>query len=68
MFKKILKLFAIIIVLAAIAFFYFAPEYVDKSKNTILNKNTPAAKQSWYDSIPYIADLHCDALLWNRNL
>jgi membrane dipeptidase len=68
MFKKILKLFAIIIVLAAIAFFYFAPEYVDKSKNTILNKNTPAAKQSWYDSIPFIADLHCDALLWNRNL
>lgn len=68
MFKKILKLVAIIIVLAAIAFFYFAPEYVDKSKNTILNKNTPAAKQSWYDSIPFIADLHCDALLWNRNL
>ena len=66
--KKILKLVAIIIVLAAIAFFYFAPEYVDKSKNTILNKNTPAAKQSWYDSIPFIADLHCDALLWNRNL
>ena len=68
MFRKILKLLAIIIVLAAIAFFYFAPEYVDKSKNTTLNKNTPAAKQPWYDSIPFIADLHCDALLWNRNL
>ena len=40
MFKKILKLLAIVIVLAAIAFFYFAPQYVDKSRNTTLNKNT----------------------------
>jgi microsomal dipeptidase-like Zn-dependent dipeptidase len=66
MFKRILKLLAIIIVLAAIAFFYFVPQYVDKSKNTTINK-IPAVKQGWYDSIPFIADLHCDALLWNRN-
>jgi microsomal dipeptidase-like Zn-dependent dipeptidase len=65
--KKILKFIAVLIVLAAIAFFYFVPEYIDKSKNTVTAKQATIHKSSWYDSIPFIADLHCDALLWNRN-
>ncbi len=64
--KKILKIFLLVLIIAAIAFFVFAPEYLDKSKNKITLKG-PFEKNAWYDSIPFIADLHCDALLWNRN-
>jgi microsomal dipeptidase-like Zn-dependent dipeptidase len=67
MLKKILKYFILLIVLAAFAFFYFAPQYFDKTKNTVTNKPVNIPKGPWYDSIPFIADLHCDALLWNRN-
>lgn len=64
--KKIVKIILIILVPAAIAFFVFAPQYLDKSKNKTTIKG-PFAKNAWYDSIPFIADLHCDALLWDRN-
>jgi microsomal dipeptidase-like Zn-dependent dipeptidase len=67
MLKKIFQILGIIIILAAIAFFYFAPEYIDKQQNKTSGKNLVITKQPWYDSIPFIADLHCDALLWNRN-
>jgi len=60
--KKILKIFLFVFILAAIAFFVFAPKYIDKSKNKVTIKG-PFAKNAWYDSIPFIADLHCDALL-----
>ena len=67
MLKKIFKIFLIVILIAAAAFFYFAPEYIDKSKNKVTNKNLNIVKEPWYDSIPFIADLHCDVLLWHRN-
>jgi membrane dipeptidase len=35
--------------------------------NTTIHVASPTDKISWYDSIPFIADLHCDALLWDRN-
>lgn len=64
--KKILKAFLLVLIPVAIIFFVFAPKYIDKSKNKVSSRG-PFAKNSWYDSIPFIADLHCDALLWNRN-
>lgn len=64
--KKILKYFLFLLVVAAVAFFVFTPQYIDKSKNKTTLKG-PFEKNTWYDSIPFIADLHCDALLWNRN-
>ena len=67
MFKKILKYLILLIVLATITFFYFAPQYFDKSKNTVTRRLVTVPKEPWYDSISFIADLHCDALLWNRN-
>lgn len=67
MLKKILKYFSILLVIAIIAFFYLFPEYFDKSTNTVVHKTVNIPKEPWYDSIPFIADLHCDALLWNRN-
>src|SRR5436190_15078023 len=68
MIKKILKLVAIILVLAILLFFIFAPGIVDRSKNTVILKAPYTGKISWYDSLSFIADLHCDALLWDRNL
>ena len=67
MLRKILKYFAVVLAIAAILFFIFAPSYIDKSKNKVTLKVINPPKVSWYDSIPFIADLHCDALLWDRN-
>ena len=54
--------------LIAFAFFSFAPVYIDKALNKSIHTVTAADREPWYDSIPFIADMHCDALLWNRNL
>ncbi len=65
--KKNLQIFFIIIAIVLLGFFMFAPAYVDKSSNKVIIAGA-ATKIGWYDSIPFIADLHCDELLWDRNL
>jgi microsomal dipeptidase-like Zn-dependent dipeptidase len=65
--KKLFRTLAILLALILVLFFAFVPQYLDRSKNKVTQKG-PFAKQGWYDSIPFIADLHCDALLWNRDL
>ncbi len=65
--KKIVNIILFIILVLVVLFFAFGPQYIDKSKNKSTSKG-PFAKNTWYDSIPFIADLHCDALLWDRNL
>lgn len=67
MLRKSLKIFAIILVVAAIIFFGFVAKYFDKTTNTVVSQVSLSEKNSQYDSIPFIADLHCDALLWDRN-
>lgn len=67
MLKKLFRwIFAIIIVLALI-FFGFGADYFDKKMNTVTKKIDHLPKNAAYDAIPFIADLHCDALLWDRN-
>src|SRR6478735_5137338 len=68
MIKKTFRIILIIIILAAIAFFTIAPGKIDRSMNTVVHVANATDKVSWYDSIPFIADLHCDALLWDRDL
>lgn len=68
MLKKILISALAILVIACIIFFGFVPGYIDKSKNTVALKIVNPEKANWYDSIAFIADLHCDELLWDRNL
>ncbi len=63
-----LKLVAVLLVLFLILFFAYGSSFFEKSTNTVTLKTTDIKKNSWYDSIPFIADLHCDALLWNRDL
>ena len=68
MLKKILRLALLISVFLVTGFFAFVPNLVDRYINRTIHASGPADKNSWYDSIPFVADLHCDALLWNRNL
>ena len=65
--KTYLKIF-LALGLIAFAFFSFVPAYLDKGFNKSIHTATAADREPWYDSIPFIADMHCDALLWNRNL
>lgn len=65
--RKLFRLFLLLLVLGVIGFFVFAPGIVDKQQNKVTLKVKNPHKVSWYDSVPFIADLHCDALLWDRN-
>ena len=65
--KKFLKILLAILAVAVVGFFLFVPRYLDQTRNKV-TLSAPHAKNNWYDSIPFIADLHCDELLWDRNL
>lgn len=68
--RVITYIVAIVLVLY-LATIFIVPPIVDKKFNT---STLPAPyhvaekAQNLYDSLPFIADLHCDALLWKRNL
>ena len=65
--KKLLKILLFILIFAIAGFFLFVPRYLDQTSNKV-TLSSPQEKNEWYDSIPFIADLHCDELLWDRNL
>ena len=65
--KKFLKILFAILAIAVVGFFLFVPRYFDQTSNKV-TLSSPQIKNDWYDSIPFIADLHCDELLWDRNL
>ncbi|MCF8278453.1 MAG: dipeptidase [Flavobacteriales bacterium] len=49
----------------------FVPAIIDDKFNPVLTKEpyTVSEKaQSLFNSLDFVGDLHCDALLWNRNL
>lgn len=69
--KKTLKyIFGLIIVILLFAFL-FVPKMVDKKFNVISARppySTSNEAQLLYDSLDFVADMHCDALLWKRDL
>lgn len=65
--RKFLLLCFSVLGTGALAFFTFAPRYIDQSKNLTGTYPEAFLRQTWYDSIPFIADLHCDLLLWDRD-
>jgi microsomal dipeptidase-like Zn-dependent dipeptidase len=65
--KKFLKTLLFILIIAIAGFFLFVPRYLDQTSNKVTQSGA-STKNEWYDSIPFIADLHCDELLWDRNL
>jgi membrane dipeptidase len=65
--KNFLKILLFILIIAIAGFFLVVPRYLDQTSNKVTQSGAPV-KNEWYDSIPFIADLHCDELLWDRNL
>ncbi|MBL7845486.1 MAG: dipeptidase [Cyclobacteriaceae bacterium] len=63
--KKFLLGLAALVFIGAVIFFGFVATYFDKSMNTV--SHSTVEENSRYDSLSFIADLHCDMLLWNRN-
>lgn len=68
--KKILFLLIILFVVYLIGI-NTVPQYVESQRNPVklaspYSVSTEA--QALYDRLDFIADLHCDALLWGRNL
>ncbi|PIX06747.1 MAG: peptidase M19, partial [Flavobacteriales bacterium CG_4_8_14_3_um_filter_35_10] len=50
---------------------FILPSIVDKKYNPVLQKppyKVSQTAQQITDTLDFIADLHCDALLWKRNL
>jgi len=69
--KKYLLRFILVLAVLYTLFVLIAPTIVDKDHNKV--RQTPPYKvsdeaQKLYNSLDFISDLHCDALLWNRNL
>lgn len=63
--KKFILGFVVFVFIVAIIFFGFVASYFDTSMNTVSHHTVE--ESSRYDSLSFVADLHCDMLLWNRN-
>lgn len=71
MLRKILLVMLGLIAIAAVAFFTFAPAYVERGLNPVTTSEAgwpvSAEAQALHDRL-VIGDWHSDALLWDRNL
>ncbi len=72
--KKTIRLISYLVAFLLVAYLLtilFVPPIIDKKFNTTTllppYHVSPQAQQV-YERLPFIADLHCDALLWKRNL
>ena len=69
--KKIALGILVLLVILGIAATIIVPEKLDKKFNTVTLHppySVSAKAQQLYNSLDFIADMHCDALLWKRNL
>lgn len=65
--KKVVRRNLLGLSVVLVVFFGAIPGYIDQNKNSV-STVPPHPKPAYYDSIPFIADLHCDELLWDRDL
>lgn len=69
--KKILRNFLIFLLLAYLLAVLIAPTVLNKNSNPVEFTDTVQVTydtQKLYESLDFVADLHCDALLWDRDL
>ncbi len=68
--KKALIVIVLIVLLALIGVFAFVPAQVERGMNRVLNAPpyTASAQAKALHQQLFVADLHADSLLWNRNL
>jgi len=69
--KKIMYFILVPLIIIYFLFILIAPPILEKGKNKVsiqapYNASTEAT--TLFKSLDFVADLHCDALLWNRNL
>ena len=66
--KKIAIVFGVLFLVYAVLVKFAAPAVDNHLNNVSPNKleDVSAEAQTIYNNLPFIADLHCDALLWNR--
>lgn len=68
--QKLIYVFGSMFIMASLLLFIWLPMYVEKSRNRVLpspNIEISATAKKLHQSL-FIADLHSDSLLWNRNL
>ncbi len=68
--KKIL-LFLVVLFIIYLIGINIVPQYVESQRNPVKLASpytVSSEAQALYDRLDFIADLHCDALLWGRNL
>lgn len=68
--KKLLFSLGVITILYFIATF-FVPPYIEEQRNPVKSPppySVSTEAQEIYDRLDFISDLHCDALLWGRDL
>lgn len=68
--RRILLVLLVSVVAFLVFFFGFAPEYIEKSLNPVINKppyQVSEKARALHEKL-LVADLHADALLWNRDL
>lgn len=68
--KKLLIVFAALLLLCGAVFFFVLPAQVEKRMNAVINRPPYQAseKARALHQRLFVADLHADSLLWNRNL
>jgi membrane dipeptidase len=64
--KKIL-IIVLLLVAAALVVLRFVAAKNDREMNAVTLHTDELPADAFYMSLPFIADLHCDMLLWNRN-
>jgi len=67
--KLIISLTGVLLVYALLT--SLIPPIIEKGRNQVINEapyKISNRAQQLYDSLSFIADLHCDALLWDRDL
>lgn len=69
--KRILIALVVLVALAALAFFTVAPAIVERRVNVVLRRERPFEASERARSLHsrlFVADLHADTLLWDRDL
>ncbi len=68
--KKIITIVGIVLIVLSIVFFAILPYLTDMIANGIIGADAvpPSAQAQALVKKVFIADLHCDALMWNRDL
>ncbi len=68
--KKSFKILLALLILLTLLFFFVAPTLLERVANKVISQETQklSAKAAELHDQLWIADLHADALLWNRDL